>query len=276
MRNHTWIVFLVIGLLILIQALNDLIYVPYIESASHWAWLTADPEAIRYFRFNKRLEGIWTLGLAFLVLATTAGFRQKDRLAWLALWCLPVVLLLPAIPAPWLLPILAPLSIIAIAVLLRSRSVTDGPLGDRFHLKGRRVLATAAFVIIALLLVALAWYNIVYVRALDPADPKEGWAWLTADPDIIEYIKLHFLLQGVWVLNFALMVLVVTLTGFRLGRQWAWIGLWSVVIVIGLYLLSAPWLTPILFAMGGAAAVALILVRPKREGAGEPEAGSLA
>lgn len=278
MRNYTWIVFLVIGLLILIQALNDLIYVPYFESASHWAWLTADPEAISYFRYIKRLEGLWTLGVALLVLATTAGFRQNDRPAWLALWCVPVVLLLPAIPAPWLLPILAPLGIIAIAVLLRSkpRTITDNSMDVRLQLKGKRGLSTAVFVVIALLLSAFAWYNIVYVRALDPADPNEGWAWLTSDMAIIDYIKSHFLLLGIWVLNFALMLLAVTLTGFRLGRYWAWVGLWSLVILIALYGLSAPWLTPILVAVVGVTVAALMIVRPKREGAGEPEAGSLA
>lgn len=144
----------------------------------------------------------------------------------------------------------------------------------RFRLKGMHGLATAVFVVIALLLVAFARYNIVYVRALDPADPNEGWAWLTSDPDIIEYIKVHFLLLGIWVLNFALMVLAVTLTGFRLGRQWAWVGLWSVVAVMGLYWLSTPWLTLILFASGGAAAGALILFQPNRESIDKPEASS--
>ena len=53
-----------------------------------------------------------------------------------------------------------------------------------------------------------AYDNLVVIPALDPADPDRGWAWLTTDPKVIEYIKFLFRNFGYWVLAVAVFVTV--------------------------------------------------------------------
>ncbi len=100
--------------------------------------------------------------------------------------------------------------------------------------------------LVGLGLAALAYDNLVTLPALDPADPERGWAWLTADPGVISYVKVWFRTFGFWVLAVAVHVLLVATTGFRQGEKWAWLAMAYLPVHIGLHLAIWPWAAPIL------------------------------
>lgn len=94
-----------------------------------------------------------------------------------------------------------------------------------------------------------AYDNIVVIPALDPANPDRGWAWLTTDPEVIEYIKFWFRNFGLWVLAVAVLVIVISVTGFRNGERWAWFSLLYLPIHIAIHMLIWPWTIPILLVL---------------------------
>ena len=58
-----------------------------------------------------------------------------------------------------------------------------------------RCIASYSWVLqfaIGLALLYYAFYNIVVIPEIDPADPERGWLWLTSDPQVIEYVKFWF------------------------------------------------------------------------------------
>ncbi len=91
-----------------------------------------------------------------------------------------------------------------------------------------------------------AYVNIVLIPALDPADPDRGWAWLTSDPQVIEYIKFWFRNFGIWVLAVAVFVLVISATGYRRGERWAWYSLLYLPVHIIIHMFIWPWTIPFL------------------------------
>ncbi len=99
---------------------------------------------------------------------------------------------------------------------------------------------------IGLALLYYAYVNIVVIPALDPADPDRGWAWLTSDPQVIEYIKFWFRNFGIWVLAVAVFVLVISATGYRNGQRWAWYSLLYLPVHIAIHMVIWPWTIPIL------------------------------
>ena len=107
-----------------------------------------------------------------------------------------------------------------------------------------------------------AAYNAFYIPALDPADPNQGWAWLTRDPEIIDYIKFYFRIQGMWQFVYGLLVIATAIGGLRQQQKWAWIGLWSVPLVLVLMSFMAPWTFPILTVPLLVAVGTLLLSRP--------------
>jgi hypothetical protein len=117
------------------------------------------------------------------------------------------------------------------------------------------------FLLLGLLILVFAWYNAFFIPALDPADPDMGWAWLTTDPEIIEYIKFNFRAQGMWIFAYGLLVIAAAVGGFRQGERWAWLGLCSVPLVLCLMLLMMPWTLPVLFLPLMLSIVALALSR---------------
>ena len=117
------------------------------------------------------------------------------------------------------------------------------------------------FLLLGLLILVFAWYNAFFIPALDPADPDMGWAWLTTDPEIIEYIKFNFRAQGMWIFAYGLLVIAAAVGGFRQGERWAWLGLCSVPLVLCLMLLMMPWTLPVLFFPLMLSIVALALSR---------------
>ncbi len=102
---------------------------------------------------------------------------------------------------------------------------------------------------IGLALLYYAYDNIVVIPALDPADPDRGWAWLTSDPQVIEYIKSWFRNFGIWVLAVAVFVLVISATGYREGQRWAWYSLLYLPVHIAIHMFIWPWTIPILAVM---------------------------
>jgi hypothetical protein len=117
------------------------------------------------------------------------------------------------------------------------------------------------FLLLGLLILVFAWYNAFFIPALDPTDPDMGWAWLTTDPEIIEYIKFNFRAQGMWIFAYGLLVIAAAVGGFRQGERWAWLGLCSVPLVLCLMLLMMPWTLPVLFLPLMLSIVALALSR---------------
>ncbi len=91
-----------------------------------------------------------------------------------------------------------------------------------------------------------AYHNLVTIPGLDPADPDQGWAWLTTDPEVIEYIKWWFRTLGFWVLAVAIIVMIVSSTGYRKGERWAWYTLAYLPVHIFIHILLWPWLAPAL------------------------------
>lgn len=102
------------------------------------------------------------------------------------------------------------------------------------------------FLLLGVLIIFFSLYNAVYIPALDPADPDEGWAWLTTNPEIIGYIKFNFRVQGMWQLGYGLLVIATAVGGFRQGERGAWLGLCSAPLVLILMSLMMPWTIPVL------------------------------
>jgi len=117
------------------------------------------------------------------------------------------------------------------------------------------------FLLLGLLILLFAAYNAIFIPALDPADPNMGWAWLTTDPEIIEYIKFNFRAQGMWIFGYGLLVIATAVGGFRQGERWAWLGLCSVPIILLLMSIMMPWTLPVLIVPLLLALVALVLSR---------------
>ena len=117
------------------------------------------------------------------------------------------------------------------------------------------------FLILGVLIILFSMYNASYIPALDPADPEEGWAWLTTNPEIIDYIKFNFRVQGVWQLGYGLLVMATAVGGFRQGERWAWLGLCSVPLVLILMSLMMPWTMPVLIVLLLLAVAALAATR---------------
>jgi hypothetical protein len=122
MKNNSWTVFLLLGMLILAFSLHNIITIPLFFEDDHWDWLTRDAAAIEYIRALFRIQGLWQMGFAALILVTAVGgYRRRQSWAWYALWIVPLLLIGMSLVMPWLIPILAILIILSTAALLGSR-----------------------------------------------------------------------------------------------------------------------------------------------------------
>ncbi len=122
-KQWSWVIFLLLGLLILVFAWYNAFFIPALDPADPdmgWPWLTTDPEIIEYIKFNFRAQGMWIFAYGLLVIAAAVGgFRQGERWAWLGLCSVPLVLCLMLLMMPWTLPVLflpLMLSIVALAL----------------------------------------------------------------------------------------------------------------------------------------------------------------
>jgi hypothetical protein len=112
-----------------------------------------------------------------------------------------------------------------------------------------KIIGRYAWLLLFIVGLGLAFYaydNLVTIPALDPADPDRGWAWLSTDPVVIEYIKMWFRTLGFWVLAVAFLVMVISSTGYRKGQKWAWYSLLYLPVHISIHILLWPWLAPLL------------------------------
>jgi hypothetical protein len=62
--------------------------------------------------------------------------------------------------------------------------------------------------------------NVYFIPRIACTDPDRGWAWLTCDPAVIEYIVSWFVRLGTWVLGVATFTLFISATGYRRGERW--------------------------------------------------------
>jgi hypothetical protein len=123
MKAKDWIVFLGLGILMLAFSLHNALYIPLFTPAAHWQWLTSETDVLDYIRYYFRVQGIWQLGFAVMVLITAVtGYRRRQLWAWYAMWSVPLVLVLVTLMMVWLIPITGLLIIAAAAALLLSRS----------------------------------------------------------------------------------------------------------------------------------------------------------
>jgi hypothetical protein len=120
------------------------------------------------------------------------------------------------------------------------------------------------FLVLGALILIWAADNAVFIPALDPADPERGWAWLTTDPEIIEYVKFNFRFMGMWQIGYGLLVISAAF-GLRKGHRCAWTGLWSVPLVVVLLLPMMPWILPVVAIPFLAAIGTLLYLRPKAD-----------
>lgn len=102
---------------------------------------------------------------------------------------------------------------------------------------------------VGLVLLFYAYDNIVVIPSLAVDDPERGWAWLTRDPEVLDYIKWWFRTFGFWVLAVAIFVLVISATGYRHGQKWAFYSLLYLPVHIIVHMVIWPWLIPVLVAM---------------------------
>lgn len=108
-------------------------------------------------------------------------------------------------------------------------------------------------------LLVYAYYNLVTIPSLDPADPERGWAWLTLNPEVITYLKWWFRTLGFWVLAVAVFVMVISATGYRRGEKWAWYSLLYLPLHVLVHVLIWPWLAPMLLGLLVIVLAALVL-----------------
>lgn len=99
---------------------------------------------------------------------------------------------------------------------------------------------------VGLVLLIYAYDNVVVLPGMPPDDPERGWAWLTQEPAVLDYIQSWFRTFGLWVLAVAVFVLVVSATGYRSGQRWAFYSLLYLPLHIVIHMLLWPWLIPIL------------------------------
>jgi hypothetical protein len=122
-KSLFWVVFLLIGLIILVSSLQNIIFLPLVTPEGRLDWLTSDPEVLDYVAMHFRILGVWQLALGLLVLAiAVTGLRQRQLWAWTVMWIVPVLLLGVTLVMPWLVPFTPALLILAAGTLLLSRS----------------------------------------------------------------------------------------------------------------------------------------------------------
>jgi hypothetical protein len=255
-KSNTWIVFTFIGFLFIGWGLHQIFVIP--TYTDHWAWLsTGDPEIWDYIKHRFQNHGVWTAanGLFILLVAVT-GLRNRERWAWWTLTYVPVHILLLTIHFYWLFFITIPLMLITAWALWASRSDLQPGLSNR------RGIGWLILFGVGLLFLYFAYDAFFVIPALDVRDPNRGWAWLTTDPEIIDYIKFYFRIYGIRVFGFAVMALLATFYGLREGYRSAWKTLWLVPLLVLVHPFLWPWLTPILIGIALLAGVGLGLAYP--------------
>lgn len=174
------------GSLLIAWGIHQIVIIPGF-SPEHWAWLSSDFEIVDYIKFWFRNHGVWTTANgAFFTFIAAASFKKRTRWAWWALAYLPVHIILLTTQFFWLFFITIPLVLLSVWALWVTR---DDLQPESSH---RRNYGWVFFMVIGLGTLYFAYDNFFVIPALDVRDPDRGWAWLTTDPEIIDYIKFYF------------------------------------------------------------------------------------
>ncbi len=256
MKSNAWKILAGIGFLFVGWGLNQILVIP--TQTDHWDWLTFDLEVIKYIKWWSPIRGIWSVatGLFFALIAATA-FKHQERWARWALAYLPVHIIILTIQAYWIFFITVPLLALAVWSLWISWD------NNRPVAYSRRKFGWIIFMIIGLAFLYFAYDNLFVIPALDVLDPDRGWAWLTTEPEIIDYIKFHFRFSGIWILALANLTLLTASTGLREGSRRAWGILFIVPILVSVHLFFWPWPAPILIGVIFLSGLGLWLSYPK-------------
>lgn len=258
LSQHSWKVFAGISILFIGWGLHQIFVIP--TFTDHWGWLTSDPEVVEYIKFWFRTHGIWTaVNGMFILLVAITGFRNQEQWAWWTLMYVPVHILLLTTQFYWLLFITVPLLLAAVWALWASRGQLKPSISNP-----RRVGWTIIFAV-GLLFLYFAYDNFFVIPALGVHDPDRGWAWLTTDPEIIDYIKFYFRIFGLRVLAFGMLTIITAATGLRQGNRQAWGILFIVPMLIGLHVIVWPWMAPLLIGAILIPGIGLWLSTPKEK-----------
>lgn len=80
-----------------------------------------------------------------------------------------------------------------------------------------RIYAWPALTLIGVMFIAWGLHQVIYI----PRHPAFQWDWLTADADVLEYIKFWFQIHGAWTLANGLFYTFIAATAFRTGDAWS-------------------------------------------------------
>jgi hypothetical protein len=239
LSSHAWKILAGLGLLFTGWGIHQMLNIPSFDP-DHWAWLTSDLEVIEYIKFNFRSHGIWTIanGLFFTIIAATA-FKNGERWAWWTLTILPIHILLLTTQFFWLFFITFPLAALTGFILLKTR--------DKFSQspENRSIRSWLFFVPVIFLILFFAYDNLIVIQALNVRDPDRGWAWLTTNPEIIDYIKFYFRVFGLRVFAFGALTLLTVTLGLKKGRFSAWLSLFLLPLLSAANIILWPWTAPI-------------------------------
>jgi hypothetical protein len=242
MKSNAWKILSAIGLVFVGWGINQIFVIP--SQTDHWDWLTYDPDVLNYIKGWSFPRGVWSVatGLFFSLVAAT-GFKHQERWASWVLVYLPVHIVILTIQAYWLFFITVPL------LALTIWSIWVGRGNNSSGSSSGRNFGWIFFIIIGLALLYLAYDNLFVIPALDVRDPDRGWAWLTTEPEIIDYIKFHFRFFGEWILAFGMLTLITAATGLREGSRRAWAIMFTVPILASVHVVIWPWTDPILLGV---------------------------
>jgi hypothetical protein len=104
------------------------------------------------------------------------------------------------------------------------------------------------FIVIGLAFLYFSYHNLFVIPALNLRDPDQDWTWLTGNPEIIDYITLHFRGFAIKVLTFGMLTLLTAATGLRAGSRRARSILFIDPILIGVHYFVWSWTAPILIS----------------------------
>jgi len=259
-KLNAWKILAGIGLLFIGWGIHQAFVIPPpTYEPGHWDWLTKDPVILDYIRFWFRNQGIWTIanGLFFSIISATA-FRKQERWAWYALTYIPVHIIFLTSQFYWLFFITIPILLVSIWALWKNIEMLSQVV-EKGHNYG-----WILFTFIGFLILYFAYDNIFVLPALDVNDPDRGWAWLTTDPEVMEYIKFYFRIFGLRVLSVALMTILTASIGLREGSRNAWNVLFIIPVLFAVHMVVWPWLFPILIGLIFICGIALWMSFPKK------------
>lgn len=124
-----------------------------------------------------------------------------------------------------------------------TKDLCSGPAatGGGWHMAERAYerYAWTLLVVVSALFIPIAIGDVILGAGGDPVTTESvagiPWGELQAsDPAVANLVDLHARVVGAGLLAFLLLSLAVALTAYRRGERWAWYGLWTWPLVLGL------------------------------------------